>query len=113
MTHRLVLVLAAVLIYGCSFAPFPIPAPSGAQYKSPDVSAYSKQQKDQAEVDKEKNICREWATKSTDHDPDIMKEWLDTWIVEPVQKFFLIETAQEKWNRFYGTCMEARGYVVK
>lgn len=127
MTNPVVACLVAAIIFTLTACAMPVlvPIPSGAQQKSADVAAYSKESKSQADVDIDVKICREWATKSTNFDPNpavdpnIVKKWPDTWLEwfekswEWVQEHLGKETEQGRWNRYYSTCMDARKYSVK
>lgn len=102
--------LILTVITGC--APISVSVPANTEHKPADVAAYSKEPRSQADVDKDVIVCREWATKSTNVDPTVTKKWPDTW-VEWLKERGGVETEQARWNRYYGTCMDARKYSVR
>lgn len=113
-SNWMILCLTAILVLTAiaACAPFAISLQPDTEQKSENLYAYSQTDKSQADVDADKRICKEFAKKSTDYDPDITMKWPHTW-KESAKKFFHIETAQQEWNRAWSACMDARKYSIK
>lgn len=104
----LLLVLMLIGSAGCSV----LTLRSNIGEKPLNSYAFSRQPKTEAEKEADLKTCKEWATKSTNFNPDIARKWSED-AKDFVAEFVGLITVRLEWKQANDGCLEASGYVVK